>query len=100
MGLTHGDGLEVDHINGVRLDNRRANLRVVSHADGHQNLPGWRTATSRHRNVSLDRQSGKWVAAVRLNGRQVWLGYHEDEEQAAQAARGFRQAHLPYAVDR
>lgn len=32
LGLTRGDRLEADHINRDRLDNRRANLRVLPKA--------------------------------------------------------------------
>ena len=36
-GLRAGDRLEADHINHNRLDNRRTNLRVVSHAENMRN---------------------------------------------------------------
>jgi len=38
LGLEFGDGVQTDHLNGERLDNRRANLRAVSaseHASRH-----------------------------------------------------------------
>ena len=40
LGLIHGDGKEVDHINKDRLDNRRANLRVVTRKENCANHYG------------------------------------------------------------
>lgn len=45
MCCTPGDGLEVDHVNRDKLDNRRANLRFVTHLENMRNTsqPTWRT---------------------------------------------------------
>src|SRR4051794_6479842 len=39
LGLIPRDGLEADHINRDKLDNRRANLRIVTTAQNAQNKP-------------------------------------------------------------
>lgn len=75
-------GFEVDHINGNGLDNRRINLRIVTHAENcvnHRGLPG----KSGYRGV---RASGKkWVARMRRFGKYIHLGTFETPEQAHEA---------------
>jgi len=99
LGLTNGDGFEGDHINRDRLDNRRCNLRAVSHAANTQNVTSHQGTTSKHRGVSWNKQKRKWEGRVRVNGRAIHLGYFADESQAAEAARAARARLLPNATD-
>lgn len=95
LGLAAGDG-EVDHINRDRLDNRRENLRVGSHADNMQNYPSF-GATSRFRGVCWLRGRERWQVTAKVRGRRVFLGYFTDELEAAKVAEAFRAEHLPFA---
>lgn len=99
MGLVPGDGLEVDHINRNRLDNRRSNLRVATRMMNAQNTSGQRKSTSPHRGVHWAKHIGKWVANIKIDGRVRNLGCFEDELEAARVARQARLAAFPYAVD-
>lgn len=96
LGLVDGDGLQVDHINVDKLDNRRSNLRVVTHAQNMQNHPGF-GGTSAYRGVSWDKRDRKWRAYANVNGRKRWIGYFADELDAAQAAAAFRSEHMPFS---
>lgn len=84
MGLARDDERVVDHINGEPLDNRRANLRIVTQAENAQNTSA-KGGTSTHRGVSWDRRRGAWRAQIRLRGRLRFLGYFDEESEAAAA---------------
>lgn len=76
---------EIDHVNGVRDDNRLCNLRDVPRALNSQNL---RTALSNNKTgylgVSLG-HNGKWVAQIKLNRKIKHLGYFSTPEAAHEA---------------
>lgn len=80
-------GEQVDHISGDRLDNRRANLRIASHAENCQNRQKSRTAaTSRFKGVSKKtRRRSPWQVSIRANGKHVHIGCFADEIAAARA---------------
>lgn len=97
LGLGRGDPRQGDHINGDRLDNRRANLRILpSQAAQVQNVAAHGGGTSKHRGVFFDRARGKWVAIAGRARRQRF----DTEAEAARAAALWRRESMPYAVDR
>ena len=79
-------GLIVDHRNRNGLDNRRDNLRFATQSQNACNRSKIRVKTSScYVGVSLQKDSGKWVAAIRKKGKKTWLGAFESEIEAARA---------------
>jgi len=74
----------VDHINGDPLDNRRCNLRICTNAQNQQNT-GSRGGSSRHKGVSFNKKSGKWLGAFLFEGRRYYCGLWNNEDDAARA---------------
>jgi hypothetical protein len=97
VGLSVGDPREADHINGNRLDNRHANLRVVPGAGNRQNKRAYRNGQSGLRGVV--RRGARWRAQAQLNGRNHFLGSFKTPEEAATAAAAFRAARMPYSAE-
>jgi hypothetical protein len=85
MGAREGD--EVDHIDGNPLNNRRANLRIVTHGQNMKNLPKQRleNATSRFKGVSWHVGRRKWQVLIRSDGASKYLGLFPTEIEAARA---------------
>lgn len=98
VGLAKGDRREADHRNLDRLDCRRRNLRITTHAGNSQNLRARKGARSRYRGVSWHRQRGKWRARVEVNGRAKTVGYADDEREAALIAQAYRDRVMPMAL--
>jgi len=75
----------VDHVNCNPLDNRRANLRIVSATANSRNKLKMTTrpATSRFKGVAKNR--GAWRAAIRTEAGLKYLGRFSDEVEAALA---------------
>ena len=78
-------GHELDHINHDPLDNRIENLRVVTTAQNQYNQKPRAGGASRYKGVSWHKTTGKWMAYIMHNGKQIHLGLFADEIEAAQA---------------
>jgi len=62
--LGASEGKEVDHINGNGLDNRRANLRLATRAQGAANRGQFKNNKSGFKGVHFDKHQGKWKLTV------------------------------------
>ena len=76
-------GVEVDHINQNKLDNKKSNLRKCTHQQNKYNVSGQKNKTSKHKGVCWQPQRNKWVAQIRIKGKNTCLGTFETEEEAA-----------------
>jgi hypothetical protein len=87
-------GIDTDHINGDGLDNRRENLREVARGQNNRNCRKHsQVPTSRYLGVSRKKDRGRWIARVKVNGKDVFLGNHVTEIEAACAREAYIKAH-------
>lgn len=68
---------EIDHINGIRNDNRILNLRSITHQQNNFN--------KKSKGVYFQKDRNKWMAKIKINGKQINLGRFETELKAKEA---------------
>jgi hypothetical protein len=83
LGVTD-PAVQVDHINGNRLDNRRCNLRPAGFTEQRCNQGVRRDSRSGIKGV-VRRESGRWQARIRYRGQRRNLGTFATVELAAAA---------------
>lgn len=83
------EGMQVDHINHIRDDNRIENLRLVTGKDNSRNQKLSKLNTSGCTGVQFNREINKWLARIVVDGRVKTIGYFEtfDEAKTARLAR-------------
>lgn len=72
--------MSVDHINGEGLDNRKENLRIVTHRENSRNRHGKKT--SKYPGVSWSKIHKKWRSDIQFKGKIRNLGQFNDENEA------------------
>lgn len=78
-------GNRVDHRSVDSLDNRRFNLREATHAQNMCNSGKRSNNTSGYKGVTWSKQHRKWLAQIRLNRINHFLGLFDDPKLAHQA---------------
>jgi hypothetical protein len=74
--------LQVNHINGVKTDNRPENLEYVTARDNTVHRLGRKSG---YTGVYQSSGSKKWYSTISVNGKIINLGYYNTEIEAAQA---------------
>ena len=87
--------MEVDHIDGDKLNNRKENLRECTRANNLKNRKLNHNNKTGHKGVFWydynDYQ--KWRAYITLNGKQTYLGYFDNIEDAIHARKEAEEKH-------
>ena len=76
---------EIDHINGVRDDNRLSNLRLATRAENSRNKILMARNKCGFKGVFFDKRHtsrGAFIARIVIDGRQKWLGAFKTPEEA------------------
>lgn len=88
------DELFVDHVNHNGLDNRRANLRVVTlQQNNWNNRQGFDRGKSKYKGVKWDKRRKKWCVVLSHKGSQRYIGHFADEVEAARAYDNAAKSH-------
>jgi hypothetical protein len=73
---------QIDHINGIRNDNRIENLRWGNQSQNQRNKKKRANCSSQYQGVSYFKRVNKWAAAISINKETKYLGYFATELEA------------------
>lgn len=76
---------DTDHINRNRLDNRRCNLRNVTHQQNAWNITIPKHNTSGFMGVSWHNKTRKWQVGIKLDGKRIYIGLFSQIQEAIDA---------------
>jgi hypothetical protein len=76
---------QVDHMNGVKNDNRIVNLRQATNFENAQNHASL--------GVHLHKEKNKWQARIRVKDKRLHLGYFESKQDAICAYLSAKEIH-------
>jgi hypothetical protein len=75
--------VQIDHKNHAGRDNRRENLRIASSTENNRNCRMSTRNTSGKKGVTWHKNTKKWRAYIRIDGRNTHLGLFTSKVEAA-----------------
>lgn len=76
---------EIDHINGVKADNRLLNLRMADRVTQCRNRPQQANNSTGHNGIVFCKKRKKYRARIKINRKYIELGRFEELEDAVAA---------------
>lgn len=96
IGLNKKDEYECDHINRKPNDNRKCNLRKITHRENMQNQNIRSSNKSGAIGVYFCKSSKKWKAYITHNSKKISLGTFENKEDAVTSRKNAEKVYHPY----
>ena len=88
MTLDKNSDLVVDHINTHHPeDNRKANLRIVTHSENQMNRKLAKNNSSGVTGVTWSKKDKRWIANIKINNKTIRCGYYKNIEDAIKARK-------------
>ncbi len=76
------DNMDIDHVDGDGLNNRRNNLRLATKSENGRNRGANVTNTSGFKGVSWHKAAGRWLAQITVKRKNKYLGLYNTPEEA------------------
>ena len=83
LGLKYLDSKMTDHRNHCGLDNRESNIRACTNQQNQGNSKVRKDNSSGYKGVCWFPIRKKWEAAIKDNGKRIYLGNFDTKEEAA-----------------
>jgi len=77
--------VEIDHLYGIRNDNRISELRKATRQEQKYNQKTQSNSTSGHRGVTWNKERQRWIAHISTNKKTIRLGRFKTKEEAIEA---------------
>ena len=85
------DGMDIDHIDCSRENNRIENLRLASRSQNHMNRKVRSDSASGVKNVRWNKPTQSWRVLVNVNGKNTHIGLFKTLEEAKAVAYATRE---------
>ena len=85
--------MEVDHIFHKNFDNRKSELRIVTHSQNSKNKSLFSNNTSGVSGVFWNKAANKWETQIKVNYKTIYLGSFDNKEDAIEVRK---QAEIEY----
>jgi len=78
---------QIDHINGIRSDNRIDNLRLVTASGNSRNTAFHRLNKDKNIGLYYRKDRKKWRVGITIKNKRIWLGCFNSKKDAMNARK-------------